>query len=88
MKDKFAVVTGASTGIGRAIALVFAKDGADVALVGKNEVKLLETNNLIKELGGKSKVFISDLANNGSLGALISSIKIVCPRSLVQSDFI
>ncbi len=75
MKDKFAVVTGASTGIGRAIALALAKEGAYVSLVGKNEEKLLETNNLIKEIGGKSKVFICDLANDSSLEALIASIK-------------
>ena len=75
MKDKFAVVTGASTGIGRAIALAFAKEGAFVALVGKSEEKLLETSNLIKETSGKSKVFICDLSDNSSLRTLISSIK-------------
>lgn len=75
LDNKFAVVTGASTGIGRAIAVAFAKEGAFVALVGKNEEKLLKTSNLIKEIGGKSKVLVCDLANNGSLEALISSIK-------------
>jgi 3-oxoacyl-[acyl-carrier protein] reductase len=75
MKDKFAVVTGASTGIGRAIALAYAKDGAYIALVGKNEEKLLETSNLIEKVGGKSKVFVCDLANIGSINALIASIK-------------
>lgn len=75
MENKFAVVIGASTGIGRAIALAFAKEGAFVALVGKNEEKLLETSNLIKETNGKSKVFVCDLAKNSSLVALISSIK-------------
>lgn len=75
LDNKYAVVTGASTGIGRAIALAFAKEGAYVALVGKNEEKLLETSNLIEEIGGKSKVFVCDLANNSSLASLISSIK-------------
>jgi NAD(P)-dependent dehydrogenase (short-subunit alcohol dehydrogenase family) len=75
MKDKFAVVTGASTGIGRAIALAFAKEGANVALVGKNEEKLLETSNLIEKAGGKSKIFECDLANVISLNILIASIK-------------
>jgi len=75
MKDKFAIVTGASTGIGRVIALAFAKEGANVALVGKNEEKLLETSNLIEKIGGKSKVFICDLANISSLNTLVASIK-------------
>ena len=75
MKDKFAVITGASTGIGRAVSMAFAKEGAYVALVGKNEEKLLETRNLIEKVGGKSKVFVCDLANTGSLNTLIATIK-------------
>lgn len=75
LDNKFAIVTGASTGIGRAIALAFAKEGAFVALVGKNEQRLLETSNLIREIGGKSKVFVGNLANNNSLETLVSFIK-------------
>lgn len=75
LDNKYAIVTGASTGIGRAIAMAFAKEGAFVALVGRNEEKLLETSNFIEKIGGKSKVFVGDLANNSSLEALIFSIK-------------
>lgn len=75
MKDRFVVVTGASTGIGRAISVAFAKEGAFVALVGKNEEKLIETKNLITEINGKSQVFVCDLANISSINTLISLIR-------------
>lgn len=75
MKDKFAVVTGASTGIGRAIAIEFAKEGAFVALVGRMEDKLLITKSLITRLGGKSGVLVGDFTKIDSVDALIALIK-------------
>ena len=54
-KKKFAIVTGASTGIGRAIAIEFAKEGAFVALVGRTQDKLLETKGMIAKIGGGSR---------------------------------
>lgn len=57
LKGKTAVVTGASTGIGREIAVLFAKMGAKVALVGRNKPKLEET----KKLAGNAEIFIADL---------------------------
>ena len=74
-KKKFAIVTGASTGIGRAIAIEFAKEGAFVALVGRTQDKLLETKGMIAKIGGEAEVFIGDFANLDSLRALIQSIK-------------
>ena len=52
MLKKFCLVTGASTGIGRAIAIEFAGKGDDVALVGRNEKGLLETKRLVETVGG------------------------------------
>lgn len=49
LADKFAVVTGAGTGIGRAIAIRFAREGAKVAMLGRREDKLRET---LKEMPG------------------------------------
>lgn len=75
LKDKFALVTGASTGIGRAIAIEFSKEGAFVALVGRNQDKLLETKTLITRKGGHAEVFLGDFTKINSLDALITDVK-------------
>lgn len=75
LKDKFAIVTGSSTGIGRAIAIELAKEGAFIALAGRTEDKLLETKSLIVKNNGKAEVFLGDFSKIDSLKALISLIK-------------
>lgn len=75
MKNKFAVVTGSSTGIGRAIALALAKEGVFLALAGRTQDKLLKTKTLIAQNGGQAEVFIGDFTKLDSLEALIASIK-------------
>lgn len=75
MKNKFAVVTGASTGIGRAIALELAKEGAFIALAGRTQDKLLKTKSLIVESGGQAGVFLGDFTKLDSLEALTVLIK-------------
>lgn len=75
MDKKFAIVTGASTGIGRAIALELAQNGYFIALVGRSEKGLAETQSLITKSGSKAEVYICDLAKTGAISTLISSIK-------------
>lgn len=75
MNYKFAIVTGASTGIGRATAIELGKSGATVALVARNKKKLEETKKLVEEAGGKGIVFEADLSNVESINNLIQSIK-------------
>lgn len=75
MKNKFAVVTGSSTGIGKAIALSLAKEGVFIALAGRTQDKLLKTKTLIVQNGGQAEVFIGDFTKLDSLEALIASIK-------------
>ncbi len=52
------LVTGAGSGIGKAIAIAFAKEGANLVLVGRTESKLQETLNEIKSLEGNNKVVL------------------------------
>ena len=75
MKNKFAVVTGSSTGIGQAIALELAKQGVFIALAGRAQDKLLKTKSLIVQNGGQAEVFLGDFTKLDSLNALIALIK-------------
>ncbi|HXL72092.1 MAG TPA: SDR family NAD(P)-dependent oxidoreductase, partial [bacterium] len=54
LKDKVAVVTGGNRGIGKAIALKLAQEGASVAICGTNEATLKEAVLEIGKLGVKS----------------------------------
>lgn len=65
--NKKAVVTGASTGIGREISLILASEGAEVALIGRKEEELQKTKKMINDAGGKAHVFIADLRNETSV---------------------
>lgn len=71
---KFAVVTGASTGIGQAIAIEFAKQGYSVGLVGRSEEKLIVTQKMIEDVNGSSQVLIADLSDIESVNSLIKKV--------------
>src|SRR4051794_19924180 len=75
MKINVAVVTGASAGIGRAAALAFAADGADVALISRNEGRLESLQKEIESLGRKALVLPLDVADAQALEASIDRIE-------------
>ena len=63
MDNKIAIVTGATSGIGEAVALMYAKEGAKVAAVGRNESKGAELVNKIAGSGGEAIFIKCDLRN-------------------------
>ncbi|MCM2282399.1 MAG: glucose 1-dehydrogenase [Bdellovibrionaceae bacterium] len=69
--DKTVLVTGGSSGIGRATALAFAKHGANVAIGDMNETAAQETTDLIKSQGGKSLFLKTNVAQSSDVKALI-----------------
>ena len=62
LKDKVAIITGADSGIGRAVAIAFAMEGARVAIVyNENDDDASETKRLCEEKGGECLVIKSDV---------------------------
>jgi len=72
LKDKTAIVTGAASGIGRATAVRFAREGANVALVDMNAAGLAEAEAACGEAGAKSLVLERDAADPGVMDALVA----------------
>ena len=63
LSGKVAVVTGASRGLGRRIAMRLARDGARVALLARSRPGLEETQRLIEDQGGQALVVVLNLAS-------------------------
>jgi meso-butanediol dehydrogenase / (S,S)-butanediol dehydrogenase / diacetyl reductase len=62
LAGKVALVTGGGTGIGRAIALAFAREGAKVAVAGRRVEKLEETLHEVERLGGEGLAIACDVS--------------------------
>jgi len=72
LNGKTAIVTGSGTGIGRALALEFARCGANVVCCARREDKVQETARLIEEAGGNAlamSVDVTDLAQVQNMAA-------------------
>jgi NAD(P)-dependent dehydrogenase (short-subunit alcohol dehydrogenase family) len=74
VKDKVVVVTGASSGIGKATALKLASAGAKVMLVARGEEKLLDTQKEIEAAGGRSWIYSADVSDMASCDALVAKV--------------
>ena len=74
VKGKVAVVTGSSSGIGKATAIKLAEAGARVILVARGEEKLLETKKEIDATGGKAWIYTADVSDMASADALVARV--------------
>ena len=63
LEEQAALVTGASSGLGRAVAAALARRGADVALVARSEEDLREAEGEVSETGRRALVLPTDLAS-------------------------
>ncbi|MBD1808276.1 MAG: SDR family oxidoreductase [Symplocastrum torsivum CPER-KK1] len=72
--ERRALITGASSGIGKATALAFAKAGIDVALVSRSQDKLEAVATEAREAGVKAKAYALDLAKVEQVQSGISAI--------------
>lgn len=71
-KGKVVTVTGSSSGIGAAIAIQFAKEGANVTIVGRNEVKLNKVAEQCESFGAKCVKIIADVASDDAAKRIVT----------------
>src|SRR5260221_7971657 len=74
LTDKVALVTGASRGLGKAIALALAGEGAAIAAVARSEDALKETLEAIRAAGGVAQPFALDVADHAAAEAGVEKI--------------
>lgn len=74
LKDKIAVITGASRGIGKAIALDLARAGVYVILTARSEIELEETVRAVISEGGRASAFILDITDDDAVKQFLVSL--------------
>jgi 3-oxoacyl-[acyl-carrier protein] reductase len=74
LKDKVALITGAALGIGREIAMIFAREGCDIAVCDIMEGPASETAKEIEKLGRRSEYFIADVSKTVEVEATVNKV--------------
>jgi len=74
MRNKKAIISGGSKGIGRAIAVQLASEGISCAIIGRDEQNLKITQGLIKDQGVECYIIKADLSDIDSLNICISDL--------------
>ena len=98
LKDKVAIVTGAGSGIGRAIALRFGQEGARVVLVDRDQAGGAKTLSLMAAAGGDAHLIVADVSRGsdaerlvdeavrvfGRLDTLINNAAVLIPKAVPE----
>jgi NAD(P)-dependent dehydrogenase (short-subunit alcohol dehydrogenase family) len=72
LKDRVALITGADSGIGRAVALAFAREGADIAIgYHQNEDDARESARVVEAEGRKALMIAADIGDDAQAKALV-----------------
>ncbi len=74
LKNKVAIITGGGTGIGRGIALEFAKQGACVAICGRHKEQLDDVAHEITLNGGSSIGYVADVSSEEQIKDMVDSV--------------
>jgi NAD(P)-dependent dehydrogenase (short-subunit alcohol dehydrogenase family) len=73
LDGKVAIITGASQGLGHAMALKFAESGADIVAASRTREKLDQTADEVKKLGRKCLVVPADVAQSAQVNAIVAA---------------
>lgn len=73
LEDKIALITGAGRGIGRAIALAYAREGAKLSLAARSAPELEETAALCRGLGSEVLITSTDVVDAKQVGRMVDS---------------
>jgi NAD(P)-dependent dehydrogenase (short-subunit alcohol dehydrogenase family) len=74
LDGKVGIVSGIGPGMGRDISLAFAREGADVALVGRTEAKLEAVAEEVRALGRRALPVVCDVADEAACGAAVDRV--------------
>ena len=74
LKDSVTLITGAGRGIGRAVALTFAGEGARVAVTGRNTERLAQVVDEIRAGGGDAEAFALDVTGEGDAARVTEQV--------------
>lgn len=72
LKDRIAVITGGGRGIGRAIALAFAREGAKLVLMARSANQLEQVCQEVKSIGGESFAVMGDISKKADIENLVT----------------
>lgn len=73
LKDKVAIVTGSTSGMGRATAVLFAREGAKVVITGRDEKRAKEAVNQIKDEGFEASYILADMTDTDSVAGIVKT---------------
>jgi NAD(P)-dependent dehydrogenase (short-subunit alcohol dehydrogenase family) len=75
LKDQVALITGSGRGIGRAIAKLFASEGASIFLTARTEAELTATAKEISDAGGRTQHIVADLASEADCSRMVGEAR-------------
>jgi NAD(P)-dependent dehydrogenase (short-subunit alcohol dehydrogenase family) len=74
LRDRVALITGGGSGIGRATALLFAREGARVAVLGRSEDELGEVVAAIGEAGSEGLALVADISDAAAMQGAVEEL--------------